>query len=252
MNSNSLILDGHTLDLLALLALQQQPPVPFTPGEPLFWDDPHISAQMLAAHLDNRIDVASRRPETIDRSVEWIAATLGLQPGAGVLDLGCGPGLYASRLAGKGLRVTGVDYSRRSITYASDFALQHGLDIIYRYQNYLELTDENRYDAALLIYGDFCPLNPAQRVVLLKNVRRALKPGGRFVLDVSTRECRSKRLARPRKRFLETRSAPAARKRFRLPRTVDLARSGGGHRGRWQDIRLSHVVPGLHPRVDHG
>ena len=26
-------------------------PIPFTPGEPLFWDDPHISAQMLKAHL---------------------------------------------------------------------------------------------------------------------------------------------------------------------------------------------------------
>ena len=179
----------YNIYLPALLALQQ-PPALFTPGEPLFWDDPHISAQMLAAHLDPDIDAASRRPETIDRSVEWIMATVGLQPGAAVLDLGCGPGLYASRLAGTGMRVTGVDTSRRSIAYASDFARQHGLDITYRYQNYLELADENQYDVALLIYGDFCPLNPAQRAVLLQNVRRALKPAGRFVLDVSTRECR--------------------------------------------------------------
>jgi SAM-dependent methyltransferase len=71
-----------------------------------------------------------------------------------------------------------------------NLARQHGLDITYRYQNYLELADENQYDVALLIYGDLCPLNPAQRAVLLQNVRRALKPAGRFVLDVSTRECR--------------------------------------------------------------
>jgi len=191
MTSDNLILEAHILSL-AILRDLQQPPTPFTPGEPLFWDDPHISAQMLAIHLDPGIDAASRHPETIDRSVAWIAVTLGLQPGDAVLDLGCGPGLYASRLAGMGLRVTGVDYSRRSIAYATEYAHQHGLDIEYRYQNYLELADGNQYDAALLIYGDFCPLSPGQRALLLQNVRRALKPGCFFVLDVSTRECRKR------------------------------------------------------------
>jgi SAM-dependent methyltransferase len=191
MISKNLILDILTLNLAALQDLQQ-PPAPFTPGEPLFWDDPHISEQMLVFHLNPEIEAASRPPETIDRSVAWMAATLGLQPGDAVLDLGCGPGLYASRLAGRGLRLTGVDYSRRSIAYATDYARKHGLDITYRYQNYLELTDENQYDAALLIYGDFCPLSPGQRALLLQNVHRALKPGGYFVLDVSTRECRKK------------------------------------------------------------
>ena len=170
----------------------QKKPVPYTPGEPMFWDDPHISKQMLAAHLDPTIDAASRRPETIERSVQWLIDTLGLKPGASVLDLGCGPGLYASCLARAGLHVTGVDYSRRSIEYAIQFAGQNNLGITYRYENYLELKDENRYDAALLIYGDFCPLNPDQRSKLLNNIQRALKPGGAFVLDVTTRECRKK------------------------------------------------------------
>jgi hypothetical protein len=50
----------------------QGKPEPFTPGEPLFWDDPHISEKMLAAHLDPSSDLASRRPETIERSVKWL------------------------------------------------------------------------------------------------------------------------------------------------------------------------------------
>lgn len=170
----------------------QEKPVPFTPGEPLFWDDPHISKQMLAAHLDPQVDAASRRPQTIERSVQWLIDTLGLKPGASVLDLGCGPGLYASCLARAGLHVTGVDYSRRSIEHAVQFAEQNNLDVTYRYENYLGLQDENRYDAALLIYGDFCPLSPIQRSKLLGNLQRALKPGGAFVLDVTTRECRRK------------------------------------------------------------
>jgi SAM-dependent methyltransferase len=187
--NRNLIADGRTLDLAQLQQLQQRP-APFAPGERLFWDDAHISAQMLAAHLDPNTDAASRCPETIDRSVAWIVEALDLRPGDAVLDLGCGPGLYATRLAERGLRVTGVDYSRRSIDYATRYAREHGLDIAYRYQDYLALEDEAQYEAALLIYGDFCPLPPEGRALLLQNVRRALKPGGHFVLDVSTREHR--------------------------------------------------------------
>ncbi len=181
----SSFLNAAGLDLAALTALQEKP-APFTPGEPLFWDDPHISKGMLAAHLDPHVEAASRRSETIERTVDWIVAALDLKPGAAVLDLGCGPGLYAQRLARRGLRVTGVDYSRRSIAYAREQAEKLGLDIVYRYENYLDLPDEDAYDAVLLIYGDFCPLNPEQRARLLANVHRALRPGGAFVLDVST------------------------------------------------------------------
>lgn len=178
--------------IISQLIQLQQKPAPFTPGEALFWDDPHISSQMLEAHLNPDMDAASRRPETIDRSVAWLIKTLNLKSGDAILDLGCGPGLYASRFARAGLQVTGVDYSRRSIEYASNDAPKNKLNIQYRYQNYLELNDENQYLAAFLIYGDFCPLNPEQRSRLLKNIHRALKPGGRFVLDVSTREHRTK------------------------------------------------------------
>ncbi len=83
----------------------QEKPAPFTPGEPLFWDDPHISTQMLKAHLNPDNDLASRRPQTIQKSVDWLTASLDLQTGDSVIDLGCGPGLYASRLAEHGLRV---------------------------------------------------------------------------------------------------------------------------------------------------
>ena len=178
--------------VLSQLIQLQQKPDPFAPGEALFWDDPHISAQLLEVHLNPDIETASRRPETIDRSVKWLIETLGLKTGGPILDLGCGPGLYATRFARAGLQVTGVDYSRRSIEYATNDAKENQLNIIYRYQNYLELQDENQYEAAFLIYGDFCPLNPEQRSRLLRNVQRALKPGGKFVLDVSTCEHRKR------------------------------------------------------------
>ena len=178
--------------ILSQLIELQQKPAPFTRGEPLFWDDPHISTQMLKVHLDPNIEAASRRPETIDRSVKWIIETLALKIHDRVLDLGCGPGLYASRFARAGLQVTGVDFSRNSIDYARRSASENNLNIDYRRQNYLELEEENLYDAVFLIFGDFCPLDPQQRSTLLGNIHRALRPEGRFVLDVTTREHRRK------------------------------------------------------------
>lgn len=177
---------------LALLQHLQQKPASFEPGEPLFWNDPHISTQMLAAHLNPNIEAASRQPETIAASVAWITETLDLQQGDAVLDLGCGPGLYAARLAQRGLTVTGVDYSEGSIAYARQYAEDHNLAVDYRCQDYLSLADEASYDAALLIYGDYCTFDPDQRSRLLENVHRALKTGGHFVLDVTTRPHREK------------------------------------------------------------
>jgi len=92
--------------IISQLIEGQQRPAPFAPGESLFWDDPHISKQMLEAHLNPNIDAASRKPETIERSVNWLTQILDLKPGASILDLGCGPGLYASRFAQAGFHLT--------------------------------------------------------------------------------------------------------------------------------------------------
>lgn len=170
----------------------QQTPAPFALGTPQFWDDPHISSQMLAAHLNPNTSAASRKPAEIEQTVTWLMAHLGLHANSALLDLGCGPGLYAAPFAQRGMRVTGIDFSRRSIDYATQYAREHSLAITYRYQNYLTLNEPQDYDAALLIYGDFCVLAPEQRTRLLQNIHQALRAGGHFVLDVSTRPHRQR------------------------------------------------------------
>ena len=190
MTSKScLIIDGISLDLVYLQKLQQRPAL-FTPGEALFWDDPYISEQMLTAHLDPKSDAASRRPQIIDREVAWLITQLQLDEGSALLDLGCGPGLYSSRFSRRGLHVTGVDYSERSLAHAQDYAQEHGLSVDYILQDYLALDFEVQFDAVVLINGDFCVLSPEKRSRLLKNIRRALKPGGQLALDVFTRRHR--------------------------------------------------------------
>jgi len=85
------------MDFKELLKYSKQPEV-FAMGTSNFWDDPYISKNMLAAHLNPDWDAASRRPRTIDKTVAWINDNF-LHGQSTVLDLGCGPGLYAERLA---------------------------------------------------------------------------------------------------------------------------------------------------------
>ena len=166
------------------LAEQYSRPAPFSRyTAAALWADDHISARMLAHHLDAGTDLASRRATAIDGIVGWIDRLVGLA-GRAVTDIGCGPGLYATRMAERGATVTGLDFSRRSIAYARDVALKAGLAIDYRHQDYLAGDLPPHQDLVCLIYGDLCALSPEQRQVLYGKVAQALKPGGTFVCDV--------------------------------------------------------------------
>ena len=144
----------------------------------LFWNDPHISKSMLETHLNPNTDAASRKPVFIDASVEWLKSLMTID--AKFLDIGCGPGLYTKRLSDDGYSVTGLDFSERSIEYAkSQDAKSH-----YILMNYLEMDFNEKYDLITLIWCDYGALIPEDRMNLLKRVYRALKPGGKFVLDV--------------------------------------------------------------------
>ena len=150
-----------------------------------FWDDDHISVQMLKAHLNPVSDDASRNEAFIDRSVQWINGLAPPHKNANLLDLGCGPGLYAERFSRCGYRVTGMDISKRSIAYAVHSAKEHRLPIRYICQNYLtaELGKQS-FDFAGMIYCDYGALTPQERQIILKKVFCSLKTGGKFLLDV--------------------------------------------------------------------
>lgn len=156
----------------------------YAESDDAFWDDEHISKHMLKAHLDPDFDGASRKHKDIVDSADWIAEIVGDHKHKKLLDLGCGPGIYAELLAEKGFQVTGIDFSRRSIDYAKESSQKKNLDITYHYRNYLELEYDGEFDVAILIYCDFGVLSPDDRKKLLQKVYRALKPGGLLILDV--------------------------------------------------------------------
>jgi 2-polyprenyl-3-methyl-5-hydroxy-6-metoxy-1,4-benzoquinol methylase len=93
------------------------------------WTDAHTSKQMLSFHLNEEIDVSSRKAAFIDRSVEWIVSYFNVGSGRRIADFGCGPGLYSTNLAQKQAVVTGIDFSKRSVQHAEEVAEREGLSI---------------------------------------------------------------------------------------------------------------------------
>lgn len=152
-------------------------------GSSVMWTDPYISRQLLELHVNPDHDIASRGKTKIEDITNWILTQTN-KTKLEILDLGCGPGLYAELMAQKGHSVTGVDFSDNSIQYASKRAKEKQLNIEYLNQNYLDLEFVGRFDLVILIYLDFCVLLPGERDKILINIHRALKKGGLFICDV--------------------------------------------------------------------
>ncbi len=150
------------------------------------WTDPHVSEQMLRFHLDGTVAVSSGTTEWIEAATTWMAREFRLGGNSRVLDLGCGPGLYAIRLARTGARVTGVDFSARSIAYAREAAQKAGLPIDYVHHDYLAYEPAGRFDLVTMIMRDYCAMEPSQRLALLRTIGSALASGGAFVFDVDS------------------------------------------------------------------
>ena len=148
------------------------------------WNDEYTSKQMLSYHLNGDVDISSRRFAFIDRSVEWIILTFNVSGDTKISDFGCGPGLYANRLARRKAKVTRIDLSERSINYAKEVAAKENLVINYINTDYLEFDTDERFDLILMIMCDYCALSAQQRKKILQKFHTLLKPKGSVLLEV--------------------------------------------------------------------
>lgn len=170
---------------IADIISQSEKPELYAKGTSFMWTDEHISKQLLDVHLNVDIDLASRKKPTIEKTANWILETQKEKGKLNILDLGCGPGLYAEMFAEKGHSVTGVDISKNSIDYARKSAKDKKLNINYNNSDYLKINIEpDKYDLIVLIYTDLGVLIPGERENLLKMIYCALKKGGTFIFDV--------------------------------------------------------------------
>lgn len=128
--------------------------------------------------------------QATETEVAFLLEELALPKGAALLDVGCGTGRHSVRLAATGLDVTGIDLSEHMLAKARGKAEAQGLAIDFQQCNAADLDFDSRFDAAIcLCEGALCLLGQdddplARDLTILKNIHRALKPGGRFLTTV--------------------------------------------------------------------
>lgn len=127
--------------------------------------------------------------ERTEREVAFVLEALGLRPGDELLDLCCGPGRHAVRLAKRGLRVTGQDLSEAYLRRATQVAEAEGVRIETVCRDMRDIPFERRFDAVVNLFSAFGYLesDDEDRKVLAA-IERALTPGGRVLLDLLNRE----------------------------------------------------------------
>lgn len=149
------------------------------------WHEPEFSRRMLAEHLTQDHDLASRRTERIERQVAWIHdRLLGGEPRR-VLDLGCGPGLYANRLARLGHRCVGIDFGPASIDHARGHN-EHTERCRFELGDLRTADFSGPHDLAMILYGELNVFSPAEAAGILSKARQCLAPSGAFVAEVQT------------------------------------------------------------------
>jgi 2-polyprenyl-3-methyl-5-hydroxy-6-metoxy-1,4-benzoquinol methylase len=98
-----------------------------TPANPLFDLEAVFEVDdYLFAYQDDLTD------ERTDREVASLVKLLGLDSPLKILDLACGYGRHANRLAALGHSVTGVDYMPGFLTLARQRAAEMGVQVDYR------------------------------------------------------------------------------------------------------------------------
>jgi SAM-dependent methyltransferase len=163
------------------------PPPLWQGGGNLPWDDPAFSARMLREHLDESHGAATRQAAERAAQLDWLWGQLHLEPGRHVLDLTCGPGLYAVPLAQRGCLVTGVDFSPASIAYARELARDAGVTdrCIFIEANVCDFAPQpEAFDAALFLYGQLAVFPRGEAAALLRQAAAALRSGGRLCVEL--------------------------------------------------------------------
>lgn len=128
-------------------------------------------------------------PERNDREAESIAGLLGLPPGTAVLDVPCGHGRIANRLARRGYRVAGLDRSPLFLERARDEARAWGVEVDYREGDMRALPwPDGTFDAVVCWFTSFGYFNDEDNRRVLAEFHRVLRPGGRLLLEQIHRE----------------------------------------------------------------
>jgi ubiquinone/menaquinone biosynthesis C-methylase UbiE len=126
--------------------------------------------------------------EVTTRETEFIESALSLPAGAKMLDLACGFGRHAVGMAKRGYDMTGLDFNTHYLEIAEAVAKESGASVHWQQGDMRTLPFEAEFDAVYSYFTSFGYFSDDENENVIEGVARALKPGGKFLIDVMNRD----------------------------------------------------------------
>ena len=117
-----------------------------------------------------------------EQEVRFLLELLDLPAGARILDVGCGPGRHAVKLAAAGLAVTGVDVSERLLAIAAELAREAGVSLALFQVDARQMPFDDEFDATIALCQGGFGLMGRDDALVLKRMAEATVPGGLVVV----------------------------------------------------------------------
>lgn len=127
-------------------------------------------------------------PQQTEREVGFLLEALQLPQGGRVLDIGCGYGRHAMEIAARGYKTVGLDLSLPLLIRATDAARRVGVNVDFVHGDMRDMTFDGEFDAAYSFFTTFGYFDDDTNRRVAVGICKALRPGGRLVLDLINRD----------------------------------------------------------------
>lgn len=126
--------------------------------------------------------------ERTEQEVNFFIEQMGINQNHLILDIPCGFGRHTNLLAQRGFKITGVDFSSGFLEIAEKEAKKRNLTVNYIQEDMRNISFQEEFDRIFMAFTSFGYFNDYQNIQVIKNLYKALKPGGILCFDTFNRD----------------------------------------------------------------